>query len=372
MSSALFQPLALRGVSLPNRIVVSPMCQYSARDGNASDWHLGHYLQLASGSPGLLCLEATAVEAVGRITPGCLGLWSDENEAALGRVVDAIRRHADTPLAIQLGHSGRKGSSRAPWEGGTPIAPGQDGWQTIAPSGLPHAPGQDTAPLEMRPADLARVREAFVQSTRRAARLGLEAIELHAAHGYLLHQFLSPVSNRRSDAYGGTLENRMRFPLEVFEQVRAAWPADRPLGVRISVTDWVEGGWDLAQSVEFASRLKEMGCDWIDASSGGVSTQQKIALGPDYQVPFATEIRRQARIAVMAVGLITQPGHAEAIVAEGKADLVAIGRAMLYDPRWPWHAAAELGAQVSAPRQYWRAAPRGARGLFGDTSFVLR
>jgi 2,4-dienoyl-CoA reductase-like NADH-dependent reductase (Old Yellow Enzyme family) len=366
MASALFQPLNLRKLCVPNRIMVSPMCQYSATDGSAGEWHMIHYGQLALGGAGLLCLEATAVEAIGRITPGCLGLYSNDNEAALAHVVGVIRRHSDVALAIQLAHAGRKGSSRVPWDDGTLIPAQAGGWTPIAPSALPQLPSEP-APREMDGADIERVRQAFVQAARRATRLGLDAMELHSAHGYLLHEFLSPIANRRSDNYGGSLQNRMRFPLEVFAAIRAVWPEHKPLGVRISTTDWIEGGWDLAQSIEFAIRLKALGCDWIAASSGGVSPQQKIALGPDYQVPFAEAIRRQADIPTIAVGLITEPRQAEDIVAGGKADLVALARAMLFNPHWAWRAAAELDAQVRAPQQYWRAAPRGAKALFGET-----
>ena len=371
MTSALFRPLDLRDLRLANRIMVSPMCQYSATDGNAGDWHLSHYMQLAAGGAGLLCIEATAVEAIGRITPGCLGLYSDENEAALARMIAAVRRHADTPLACQLAHAGRKASSQVPWDGGAAIPAQNGGWQTIAPSAVAIS-AADPSPRKMDGAELTRVRNAFAQAARRAARRGFDAIELHSAHGYLLHEFLSPIVNRRQDDYGGSLQNRIRFPLEVFAAVREAWPAEKPLGVRISTTDWVDGGWDLAQSVEYARRLKALGCDWIDASSGGVSPLQEIVLGPDYQVPFAHAIRQQADIATIAVGLITQPQQADAIIQGEKADLVAIGRGMLFDPHWPWRGAAALGAQVRAPKQYWRAAPRSAKGLFGEGAYVSR
>ena len=363
MTSALFQPIKLRELQLSNRIVVSPMCQYSATGGNPGDWHLIHLGQLALGGVGLLCIEATAVEAIGRITPACLGLYSDENESAFRRLLGALRHHADTPLAIQLAHAGRKASSHAPWDGGKLIAPEAGGWEPIAPSAVPFSPSEPP-PRAMNAADLARVCEAFVQATLRAVRLGIDAIELHAAHGYLLHEFLSPLSNRRSDAYGGSLENRMRFPLEVFAAVRKVWPEAKPLGVRISASDWIEGGWDLAQSIEFARRLKALGCDWIDASSGGLAPGQKITLGPGYQVQFAEAIRKEAGIQTIAVGLITEPKQAEDIVASGRADMVALARGVLYEPHWAWRAAAELGGELSAPKQYWRAPPRGAEAIF--------
>ena len=363
MTSALFQPLKLRELQLPNRIMISPMCQYSATEGNASDWHLIHLGQLALGGVGLLCIEATAVEAIGRITPACLGLYSDENESALRRVLAALRHYGDTPLAIQLAHAGRKASSYAPCDGGKLIAREAGRWEPIAPSALAFSE-TEPAPREMNAADLARVREAFVQAAQRSARLGIDAIELHAAHGYLLHEFLSPLSNRRGDSYGGSLENRMRFPLEVFAAVRAVWPAAKPLGVRISASDWIEGGWDLAQSIEFARRLKAAGCDWIDASSGGLAPGQKIALGPGYQVPFAEAIRKEVGITTIAVGLITEPKQAEDIIASGRADMVALARGMLYEPHWAWRAAAELGGELRAPKQYWRAPSRGAEAIF--------
>ncbi|MEK7437489.1 MAG: NADH:flavin oxidoreductase/NADH oxidase [Pseudomonadota bacterium] len=361
--SKLFSHFALRKLTLENRIVVSPMCQYSASEGSASDWHLIHLGQLALGGAGLLCIEATAVEAIGRITPDCLGLYSDDNEAALRRVLVSLRRHAGTPIAIQLAHAGRKASSYSPWEGGKLIAPEAGGWLPIAPSALPFSKAEPP-PREMNAAELARVREAFVHAAQRAAQLDIDAIELHAAHGYLLHTFLSPLSNRRSDDYGGSLENRMRFPLQVFSAVREAWPEAKPLGMRISASDWIEGGWDLAQSLELAKQLKALGCDWIDASSGGLAPEQKISLGPGYQVQFAEAIRKEAGIPTIAVGLITEPRQAEDIVASGRADMVALARGILYEPHWAWRAAAELGGQLSAPKQYWRAPPRGQEAIF--------
>jgi NADPH2 dehydrogenase len=367
--SALFSPLQLRGLTLPNRIVISPMCQYSAEDGRATDWHMIHLGHLALSGAGLLFIEATAVEADGRITPGDLGLWNDATEAALKPVLAAIRKHSRIPVAIQLAHAGRKASSRTPWQGGQLIpADEPGGWRPVAPSALPQKE-DETPPVALDRAGLARIRDAFADSARRAQRLGIDAIEVHNAHGYLLHQFLSPISNQRTDQYGGSLENRMRFPLEIFDAVRAAFPADKPVGVRVSSTDWVEGGWDLPQTIAFAQELKTRGADWIDASSGGVSPHQKIPLGPGYQVPFAAAIKEATGLATMTVGLITEAKHAEELVASGQADLVALARGMLYDPRWPWHAAAELGAQVKAPPQYWRAPPHAQKALFGDTTY---
>jgi 2,4-dienoyl-CoA reductase-like NADH-dependent reductase (Old Yellow Enzyme family) len=371
----LFEPITLRGLTLPNRIMVSPMCQYSAVDGSATDWHVAHLGSLALSGAGLLCVEATAVTAEGRITPGDLGLYSDDNERALARVVATIRAAAPIKLAIQLGHAGRKASSHAPWDGGKLVPAGQGGWLPEAPSAVPHADGEP-APRAFAPDELPRLREAFAGAARRAARLGFEAIELHCAHGYLLHQFLSPISNRRDDAYGGSLANRMRFPLEAFDAVRAAFPADRPVGVRVSATDWLEGSaaesWTVESTVEFGRALKERGCDWLDVSSGGISPRQKITPGPGYQVPFAEIVRTETGLPTIAVGLITEPRQAEAILEAGRADMVALARAFLYDPRWPWHAAAALGGQVDGPRQYWRSLPREAGPIFGNITFGQR
>jgi NADPH2 dehydrogenase len=371
MTSPLFSPIRLRDLALRNRIVISPMCQYSAEDGSAADWHLIHLGHLALGGAAMLFVEATAIEAIGRITPGCLGLYSDENERALGRVMEAIRRHSPIALGIQLAHAGRKASSEVPWRGGQLIPLDRGGWRPVAPSALPIT--SEEAPPEALDRDgMRRIREGFVHSTRRALRLGFDAIELHSAHGYLLHEFLSPIANCRTDEYGGARENRLRYPLEVFEAVREVWPAGKPLGVRISATDWMEGGWDVADSVAYAIELKRRGCDWIDCSSGGVSPQQKIPLGPGYQVPFARRIRAEAGIATVGVGLITDTTQAEAIVASGDADMVALARGMLYDPRWAWHAAATLGGEVHAPEQYWRCPPREAGRIFGDTKIGQR
>lgn len=368
----LFSPWTLAGLTLPNRIVVSPMCQYAADEGRAADWHTIHLGQMAASGAGLLLLEATAVEPIGRITPGCLGLWDDETEAALARVLTAVRTVSAMPIGIQLGHAGRKGSSGRPWELGGLIPAAQGGWQTVAPSAVPHAAGE-AAPRALDEAELAALARRFADSAQRAARLGLQAIELHAAHGYLLHQFLSPLANRRTDRYGGSLENRMRWPLEVFDAVRAVWPTDRPLGVRVSATDWVEGGWDLDQTIAFARALAARGCDWIDVSSGGVSPAQKISLGPGYQVPFAERIRAEVPgMTVIAVGLITEPAQAEAILNQGQADLIALARGLLWNPRWPWHAAAALGASVSVPQAYWRAQPREYKDVFGAIRFGQR
>jgi len=369
--SQLFSPVSIGPLHLANRIVVAPMCQYSADDGQATDWHLIHLGQLAISGAGLLFIEATAVSPEARITPVDLGLYSEAAEQALGRVLGAVRKYSDIPIGIQLAHAGRKASSRAPWEGGKLIPPDQGGWHPVAPSPLAYAAGE-APPAELDESGLVRIRECFAQAARRAARLRLDAIELHAAHGYLLHEFLSPLSNRRADRYGGSLENRMRFPLEVFDAVRNAFPGERPVGVRISATDWVEGGWEIAQSVEFCQALQRQGCAYVHVSSGGLSPQQKIPLAPGYQVPFAEQVRSSVQVPVIAVGLITDPAQAEAIVASGRADLVSLARGLLYDPRWPWHAAAKLGGQVKAPPQYWRCEPAEHKGLFGATRIGQR
>jgi 2,4-dienoyl-CoA reductase-like NADH-dependent reductase (Old Yellow Enzyme family) len=368
----LFTPLALGELTLANRIVIAPMCQYSAEDGSPGDWHMIHLGSLALSGAGLLILEATAVSAQGRITLGDLGLYSDANETALARILEAIRRNSPIPLAIQLAHAGRKASSRKPWDNGGQVrsdAPG--GWLAVAPSALPHAPGEE-APQALDRAGLAQVRADFVASARRADRLGLDGIELHGAHGYLLHEFLSPISNRRDDEYGGSLENRMRFPLEVFDAVRQAVDPRKPVWMRLSATDWVEGGWDVEQTVALARALEKRGAAAIHVSSGGVSSRQQIKLGPGYQVEFARAVKQATKMPVIAVGLITEPEQAEAILVAGEADAIAIARAALYDPRWPWHAAAKLGAEVFAPPQYWRSQPREYKALFAGAAIGQR
>jgi 2,4-dienoyl-CoA reductase-like NADH-dependent reductase (Old Yellow Enzyme family) len=362
--SALFSPLDVGGLSLRNRIVIAPMCQYSAEDGCMTDWHVIHLGHLALSGAALLTIEATAVTPEGRISYGDTGLWSDANEAAMARVLESVRRWSDMPIAIQLGHAGRKASTDKPWHGGAQIAPGEpNGWQTVAPSPIPFLES-DNPPVELDRAGLGRIRDAFADSARRAARLDLAAVQLHGAHGYLLHQFLSPISNRRSDDYGGSLANRMRFPLEVFDAVRAAFPAEKPVTMRVSATDWVEGGWDVEQTIAFARELQARGCAAIHVSSGGLDHRQKIPVGPNYQVPLARAVKQAVGIPVVAVGLITGFEQAEAIVGTGDADMVALARGMLYDPRWPWHAAAELGGHVKAPPQYLRSQPRQHRHLF--------
>ena len=372
--SLLFTPYTLPsprgGLALANRIVVAPMCQYAVRDGAASDWHLMHWANLLNSGAGLFTIEATAVVPDGRITPGCLGLWDDSTAHALADTLQRARTLAPpTPVCIQLAHAGRKASSAAPWHGGQLIARGHGGWETFGPSDLPQLPGE-APPTELDLAWIAHITAAFVIAARRADAMGIEAIELHAAHGYLLHEFLSPIANQRTDAYGGSFDNRIRFPLEVFSAVRQAF--DGVLGLRVSASDWVEGGWDVAQSAEFANRLKSLGCDFIHVSSGGISPAQKIALGAGYQVPFARDIRQASGLPTMAVGLITDAHQAEAILQAGDADLVALARAFLYEPRWGWHAAAALGGEVAAKENYWRCVPRDAQAIFGKVSIGMR
>ena len=356
MASALFQPISLRGLTLPNRIVISPMCQYSAIDGCATDWHLIHLGHLAVSGAGLLIIEAAGVEPQGRISRECLGMYSDDCEAALARVLAVVRPYSTMPIGIQLSHAGRKGSQKRPTDGRGDIPVGEGGWHTDAPSAIPFIPEWQT-PRALDRAGMDRVVASFVDATRRCARLGLDLIELHCAHGYLMSSFLSPIANRRTDAYGGSHQNRMRFPLELFTAVRAAWPQDRPLGVRCNGTDWDESGITPDDAVAFSRALKQGGCDYVDLSSGGNSVA-RIPLGPGYQVPFAARVRSEAGIPTIAVGQIRDPRHAEAIIAGGEADMVALGRGMLNEPRWPWHAAEELGAQVRFPYQYFRAVTR--------------
>ena len=370
--SRLFEPLQLGTLALPNRILIAPMCQYSATEGTPGDWHLIHLGHLALSGAGLLIVEATAVSPEGRITPGDLGLYDDANEAGIARVLAAVRACSPIALALQLAHAGRKGSSRVPWEGGTQIGSREPGgWKAVSASAEPHAAGEEP-PLALDAAGLAKVRDDFAAAAVRAARLGFDGVEVHAAHGYLLHQFLSPLANKRTDRYGGSLENRMRFPLEVFDAVRAAFPADRPAWVRVSATDWVEGGWDIEGTLAFAHALKARGCAAIHVSSGGVSPGQRIRLGPGYQVPYAARVKAETGLPTVAVGLITEPAQAEGIVAGGEADAVSLARAMLWDPRWPWHAAAALGARVVAPPQYWRSQPRQYKDLFEQAHFGQR
>jgi 2,4-dienoyl-CoA reductase-like NADH-dependent reductase (Old Yellow Enzyme family) len=356
--SVLFSPIKLADLELPNRIVVSPMCQYSANDGVASDWHMTHLGMLSNSGAGLVIAEMCDVERGGRISHGCLGLYSDACEDALTRVVDHCHRIGTAKLGIQLAHAGRKGSARAPWEGrgdGGTAAP--DPWQTIAPSAVPF--GKDwAAPRAMTLDDIERVRAAFALAARRAVRIGFDAIEMHMAHGYLLHSFVSPLSNKRNDEYGGDLAGRMRFPLEVARAVRAEVPKGAPVGARITGTDWVDGGLTVEDAVVFARELKAAGLDYVDVSSGAITAEAQRAPTPGFNVPFAERVKREVGMATRTVGLIATPKQAEAIVAEGKADMVALARAFLDDPHWGWHAGAALGADVARPKQYLRAAPK--------------
>jgi 2,4-dienoyl-CoA reductase-like NADH-dependent reductase (Old Yellow Enzyme family) len=355
MSSKLFAPISLRGLELANRVVVAPMCQYSAENGTMTDWHMLHLGSLSNSGAGLLIVEATGVELIGRISLGCTALANDENEAAMKRVVDACKRYGTAKIGIQLGHAGRKASCKRPWESKNHADVLVDGaWQTKSASALPFAPGWHT-PEALTIADLEALKAAFVAATRRADRAGFDLIEIHGAHGYLLHQFISPLSNKRTDQYGGSRENRIRLPLESFTVMREAWPAHKPLGIRISAVDWMDDGLKIEDSVFFAQKLKEAGCDFIDVSSGGNHPDQKIQLGPGYQVPFAEAIKKATGMTTMTVGLITEPEQAEAIVAGGQADMVALARGFLDDPHWAWHAAWRLGADVPVSIQYARA-----------------
>lgn len=353
MSVHLFEPLIQRGVTFRNRIAVSPMCQYSSHDGFANDWHLVHLGSRAVGGAGLVMMEATAVEARGRISPFDQGIWKDEHIDFLARIAAFLKEYGAV-AGIQLAHAGRKASVRRPWEGGAAIHISEGGWQTVAPSPIPFRPA-DPVPAELSKPQIHALVDAFAGAARRALRAGFQLVELHAAHGYLIHQFLSPLSNARTDEYGGSLANRARFALEVVEAARAAWPQELPLWLRISATDWVEGGWSIDDSVALACMVKPMGVDLIDCSSGGLSTAQQIPLAPGYQVPFAARIRREAAIATGAVGMITTPEQAEEIVATGKADVVLLARQFLRDPYFPLHAALALGVPPAPPVQYQRA-----------------
>jgi 2,4-dienoyl-CoA reductase-like NADH-dependent reductase (Old Yellow Enzyme family) len=353
MSVHLFTPLALRGVTFRNRIAVSPMCQYSSEDGFANDWHLVHLGSRAIGGAGLVMMEATAVEARGRISPYDQGIWKDEHIEFLARIAGFLKQYG-AAAGVQLAHAGRKASTRRPWEGGTVLPESGGGWQPVAPSAVPFHPG-DAAPAALSKDEIRQLSGAFAKAAKRALLAGFQVIELHGAHGYLMHEFFSPLSNRRTDEYGGSFDNRIRFGLETIEAVRAVWPDELPLLLRISATDWVDGGWDIEQSVELARRVKPLGVDLIDCSSGGSSLEQKIPLGPGYQVPFAERIRREVEIPTGAVGLITEARQADQIVSTGQADLVLLAREFLRDPYFPVRAARELGVKPDPPAQYLRA-----------------
>jgi 2,4-dienoyl-CoA reductase-like NADH-dependent reductase (Old Yellow Enzyme family) len=357
MTSALFSPIRLAGLELPNRIVVAPMCQYSADDGVGNDWHVTHLGMLANSGAGMLVIEATHVERRGRITHGCLGLYSDACEAALERIVYHCHHIGTAKIAIQLAHAGRKASSQRPWEGAKPLSEAEDAWPTIGPSALPFGPGWHT-PRAMNEDDMAKVTAAFTDAAKRSLRIGFDAIELHFAHGYLLHSFASPLSNKRNDAFGGSFEGRMRFPLEVVKAVRAVVPREMPLGARITGTDWVEGGLTADDAVEMAKALKQAGLDYVDISSANITPESRWPSEPGFNVPIAERVRRETGIATRAVGMIAGARQAEDIIAQGKADMVAMARAFLDDPHWAWHAAQQLGAEVARPLQYARSAPK--------------
>ncbi|HET9714863.1 MAG TPA: NADH:flavin oxidoreductase/NADH oxidase [Pseudolabrys sp.] len=355
--SALFTPCRLAGLELANRIVVSPMCQYSANDGCANDWHLMHLGMMAHSGAALVVVEATHVERHGRITHGCLGLYSDDNEAALARVIAQAKRMGDARFGIQIAHSGRKGSAQRPWEGVGPLKPDADPWPTIAASPIPFGPGWHT-PREVTEADMQRVRAAFVASVQRALRIGFDEIELHMAHGYLAHGFMSPISNKRTDQYGGSFENRLRFPLSIARAVRAAVPITVPLGVRITGSDWREDGLTPDDAVAISRAMKQEGMDFICISSGGVAAEIRNPTEPGYNVPIAARVKKEVGIPTRTVGLIFEPEHAEKIVESGAVDMVSMARCFLDDPHWGWHAAKILGAEVPRPPQYQRAGPK--------------
>ena len=362
--SQLFSPIALKSLALPNRIVVPPMCQYSAKEGQATDWYTIHYGTLALSRAGLLVMEATAVEPRGRISPADLGLWDDTTAEALSRTVQAVKSNAAANLFIQLAHAGRKASTSKPWEGDSPLNLENGGWETVAPSAIPYA-NYFPIPKELNRSDIESIITAFASAAQRANGIGFDGIEIHSAHGYLLHEFLSPLSNRRNDVYGGSLENRMRLTLEVFQAVRNVFPPNKPVGVRISGTDWAEGGWNVDESVILSQELEKRECDYIHISSGGLTEAQKIVLGPNYQVPLAAKIKQGLEnMPVITVGLITEPEQAEAILLTGQADMIALGRAMLFNPRWPWYAAAKLGDHLTFPSQYLRCEPRWLKKVF--------
>ena len=357
-------------LELANRIVVAPMCQYSANNGEATDWHLMHWGNLLNSGAALFMIEATGITADGRITHACLGLWDDRTEAALKDKLSRARQLAPaTPVFIQLAHAGRKASSATPWDGGQLLSADQGGWEMLAPSAIPQLEGE-RLPHELSKVELKQMIEDFVTAAKRADRIGVDGIELHSAHGYLLHQFLSPIANQRQDEYGGTFENRIRFPLELFAAVRAAYLG--VLGIRISASDWIEGGWTPQETANFAKQLKPLGCNFVHISSGGISPKQKIALGPRYQVPFAKIVKEQSGLPTMTVGLITDPHEAEAILQDDDADLIAMARAFLYKPRWGWEAAATLGGTVTANERYWRCLPREAQAVFGGVKVGQR
>jgi len=352
-TATLFSPLTLRSLTLRNRIVVSPMCQYSSAEGFAADWHMAHYGALAAGGAGAVVFEASAVTPEGRITPDDLGIWSDAHVESLARIARFVASQGAAP-GIQLAHAGRKASTSSPWKGGAPLAPDAGGWQVVGPAGMPWAESYPV-PRALDEAGIAATIEAFRAGARRAREAGFRIVEVHGAHGYLVHQFLSPLVNTRTDRWGGSFENRTRLALDVTRAVRAEWPADLPVWVRLSATDWADGGWDADQTVRLAALLREAGADLVDVSSGGAVPWQKIVAGPGFQVPFAERVRREAGVASGAVGMITEPAQADAILREGRAEVVLLARELLRDPHWPLRAAKALGAEGAWPKQYLRA-----------------
>lgn len=361
--SKLFSPIKIGSQLFENRIVIPPMCQYSAVNGLASDWHLMHYGALSHSGAGLMILEATAVCPEGRLSPFDLGLWGDEQKSAMQSLIASIRQYSAMPIAVQLVHAGRKASMPQPWQEEKHVAIGKGGWQTVAPSAIAFNPNYDT-PMELTKEEIKTLVKQFADAAIRADQAGIDFIEIHGAHGYLIHQFLSPLTNKRTDEYGGSLDNRLRFVIDVFNAIRTVFPKQKGVGIRISATDWVDGGWNLDESIILAKKLNELGCSYMHVSTGGLDMRQQIPVGPNYQVPFAQAIKAHVTMPVIAVGLITEPVQAEAIVLTEQADMVAIGRDMLFEPHWPWRAAKELGAQVTVPPQYARSTPHGSKNLF--------
>lgn len=361
--SHLFSSAAMGLVSLKNRIIIPPMCQYSANNGLPTAWHSAHYMNLALSGASLVIVEASAIVPEGRITYKDLGLWNDEQATAMKQMLTDIRQYSDARLGVQIAHAGRKASCDVPWLGGKSLSETDaHGWQTVAPSPLPF--GNNPLPRELTTDDIQEIKHQFINAAKRAEQAGFDVIEIHAAHGYLLHEFLSPISNQRQDEYGGSFENRSRLLINVFHEVRKAISPNIAVGVRISATDWLDNGWDVPESIELCEQLEELGCDYIHVSSGGLSPEQQIPLSPNYQVPLAQAIHEHSMMPVIAVGLITEPLQAEAIIATHQADFVAIGRGILFEPHWPWRAATELNEQINVAPQYLRSAPHQFKNLF--------
>jgi len=365
MTSALFSPITMRGMTLPNRVVVSPMCQYNSTDGSANDWHLMHLGQFSLGAAALVMTEMTNVNPVGRITYKCAGLYSDDNEKALKRVIDFCKQYGIAKQGLQVGHAGRKGSTQPPALGAKPLTKEENAWETVAPSAIPFGDGWHT-PHALTQSEMKELTKDYVATVQRAERVGYDVIEMHGGHGYLIHQFLSPLANQRTDEYGGSVQKRMRYPLEVFEAMRKAWPADKPMGIRVSAVDWVDGGTTIEDTIAFANELKALGCDYMDVSSGQLDYRQKIPFAAHYNAPFAERVRKNAGLATMSVGLITGAREAEEIIASGQADMVALARGAMYDPRWPVHAAMELGVEPPFVPRLMPAHPKMRPMIFPD------